>query len=392
MHKTGLFARELKGDEIKLVEDSMLLARAVRPYYGLALSALQPHAVDKLGTVAVDANWNLYVDPVWLGELEPEKRGGVIACHEIEHLLRNHPGRQKLVCAEHELWNIAGDAEINDDCDQKDLPDGAVHPKQFGAKEGLTAEEYLDMIPVTKVTVRPRCGSGAGGAPGEYEISAEDKDGNPVGVSQELADQIRASTAQAVKEHVKQHGRGDVPAGIVMWADAEASKREVLPPSWDRKLSHILGSKSRELTNKRADYTFGKLHRRTRAGTVIRPTLAAPKIKVGLVIDTSGSMCGYGSEVLTAVQQITRRYDFFTIDCDASVKSVSKKKKGFTGGGGTDLTSAIKQADKLADAIVVVTDCDTPWPDRTRAPMIVVATSTSASPDWATRVDVKPVG
>jgi predicted metal-dependent peptidase len=385
----GLFARELKGDEVKLVEDSLLLARAVRPYYGLALSALQPHAVDGLQTVAVDANWNLYIDTAWLSALDPEKRAGVIACHEIEHLLRNHPGRQDLTKAEKELWNIAADAEINDDCDQAVLPDGCVHPSNFGAKEGLTCEEYLDMIPVTRVKIVPKCGSGSGGEPGEYELEATDKDGNKVGVSQEIADQIRASTAQAVKEHVKQHGRGDVPNSIVMWADVEAAKREVLPPSWDRKLSHLLGSKSRELTNRRADYTFGKIHRRTRAGQVIRPTLAAPKIKVGLVIDTSGSMCGYGSEVLTAVQQITKRYDFFTIDCDASVKSISKKKKGFQGGGGTDLTSAIKQADKMADAIVVVTDCDTPWPDKTRAPMIVVATSTSSSPDWATRVQVK---
>jgi predicted metal-dependent peptidase len=92
------------------------------------------------------------------------------------------------------------------------------------------------------------------------------------------------------------------------------------------------------------------------------------------------------------VQQITKRYDFFTIDCDASVKSKSKKRKNFVGGGGTDLTPAILEAAKSADAIVVVTDCDTPWPARTNVPMIVVATSDSPSPDWATRVDVKPSG
>ena len=391
MHKSGrLEANEPTADEQKLIEDSLLLARTMRPYYGLALSALQPMAVAGLGTVAVDASWRLYFDPVWLSELDAEKRAGVIACHEIEHLLRNHMARQELCKAEHQLWNIAGDAEINDDAEPDKMPDGCVLPNQFGAKEGLTAEEYLDMIPVTKIKVMPKCGSGAGGEPGEYELEATDKDGNKVGISPEMAEQIRASTAQAVKEHVKQNGRGSVPAGILVWADVEAAKREVLPPSWDRQLSRILGARSRETCNKRADYTYGKLHRRTRAGTVVRPAMTAPRLQLALVLDTSGSMDGDGPEVLRAVQEVTKRYSCWTIDCDASVKTVSRKKKGFVGGGGTNLVPAIEKADKIADAIVVVTDCDTPWPAAaTRAPMIVVATGQSKCPGWATRIDVK---
>lgn len=363
-----------------MVEDAILAARILRPYYGMALAALQPYAVDGLGTIAVDAGWRLYVDPEWFQTLDPNIRAGVIAGHEIEHLLRRHSDRFKAsgsLAINMPAWNCCGDAEINDDCDLP-LPPDSVMPKTFGAPDGLTLEEYLGYLPEQHAS--PDCGSGAGGDPRDYEADGE-------GVPADAVEQVVSATAAAVRSHVKDNGRGSVPSGIVMWADAEVTRR-VMPPTWDRKLASIVGKHVRSIMAGRRDYSFSRLHRRTRAGAVVRPSTVSSPAKVAIVVDTSGSMSQEGSRVLSTVRQIAAKYNAIVIDCDAEVKQTrsAKKKAAHVGGGGTDLVPAMELAAKSADVVVVVTDCETPWPTKAlKVPTIVVdvAGRGASIPDWA---------
>jgi predicted metal-dependent peptidase len=371
-------ARELTSVEAEMVENALILARTKRPYYGLALAALRPMAVDGLGTIGVSADWGLYVDMDWYAGLTSDARANLIAGHEREHLLRRHPHRHKMTASPQPAWNVAGDCEINDDCGLA-LPEDPWLPKRLGAEDGLTAEEYLKYI---QDQAGKDCGSGAGGGKREYET------GDGQGPTQEEEQGIVEATANSVVEHIKQHGRGSVPAGIAMWAEEQAKGK--LPPSWDRNFSNLIGKLSRELKAARADYSYARIHRRTRPGAVVRPGSVAPVVRIGLVVDTSGSMGGDGAKVLATVRDVVRKYQTLVIDCDARAGKVQRGRKGMkhTGGGGTDLRPAMEMAAKLADAVVVVTDCDTPWPEAAVKPTVVVATGTGQVPSWAKVVRV----
>lgn len=377
-----MHARELTGPEAELVENALILARTKRPYYALALAALKPYAVDGLQTVGVDKQWRLYVDPVWFEELDRDERANVIAGHEIEHLIRKHPSRHEICKAMPGSWNIAADCEINDDCDLKWPATHRQMPGMIGAPIGLTAEEYLKYLDGQESG--HDCGSGAGGGQREWELP---DDGDGVGKDAEQA--IIGQVASAVQEYVRQHGRGSVPNGILVWADEQAKGR--LPPSWDRSFSHLFGKLSRELRRARADYTYAKLHRRTRPGLPVRPANVSPLLAVGLVVDTSGSMSAEGGKVLATVRDVLRKYQSVIIDCDAKVAQVKRGKGNVQhrGGGGTDLRPGIELASKRADAIVVVTDCETPWPDRPNKPVVVVSVGEGSAPSWAAEVRVR---
>jgi predicted metal-dependent peptidase len=376
-------ARELTGTEQELVENALILARSKRPYYAMALAGLKPYAVDGLGTVGVDKLWRLYVDPVWFEALDRDHRANIIAGHEIEHLLRRHPRRHEASGSVPMAWNIAADCEINDDCGLTWPETHRQMPKNIGAEDGLTAEEYLKYLEGSEQSMD--CGSGAGGGQRPWELP---DDGT--GMTKESEHAITETTAQAVLEHIKQNGRGSVPAGILMWAEEQAKGK--LPPSWDRQFSNVIGKLSRELRAGRADYSYSRLHRRTRPEKVIRPASVSHVPRIGLVVDTSGSMVAEGSKVLATVRAVIGKYQTLVIDCDAEVSQVRRgtRKIKFTGGGGTDLRPAMELAQRRADAVVVVTDCDTPWPDKMSKPVIVVATNhEDKAPDWAKVVHVK---
>jgi predicted metal-dependent peptidase len=87
------------------------------PYFASALFALSPSATEGLGSVGVDRNWHLYVDPVAVAQWTVPQFGSVLI-HEAHHLLRSHADRAVAMgvgSAEHERWNVAADFEINDD-------------------------------------------------------------------------------------------------------------------------------------------------------------------------------------------------------------------------------------------------------------------------------------
>ena len=67
-----------------------------------------------------------------------------VLLHEVGHLLRDHAGRAaNLPTPRHQLaWNLAGDAEINDDLITAGvpLPEGCVTPAALGCPDGDLAE------------------------------------------------------------------------------------------------------------------------------------------------------------------------------------------------------------------------------------------------------------
>src|SRR5882724_5329139 len=116
-----------------------------RPYLASLLYRLTPVAQPGIGTMAVDKYARLYFDPECTWTME---QYATVMYHEVCHLLRDHAGRGESLGIEIDQqgnWNIAADAEINDDIIAEGLttwPFEAVTPKAIGQADGLFAEEY----------------------------------------------------------------------------------------------------------------------------------------------------------------------------------------------------------------------------------------------------------
>ena len=370
-----MIARAPTAVEEALIREGLLAARELRPYYGVAIAALTPRCVDGLATIAVGADWSLYVDPSWYADLPLRHRGGVIASHEVEHLLRAHGGRRGP--RDEVPWNIAGDMEINDDADLADLPPGVILPEY----PGLTAERYYN--DADRHEGGAACGGGSGaGRPRLFEPAAGVQ---PAGVTADQADAIRDQVAADVREYVRAHGRDSVPAGVVIWADARAPRSSI---DWRSRLAAEV-RRAATSARGRQDYSWSRLSRRT--SPLPRPGATRPIPRVALIVDTSGSMVADGAAVIAQAEAIASAAGTLSvIACDAAVTSRgSRLPRSWRGGGGTDLRVALAdRACARADVIVVLTDGDTPWPTGRPGARVIVCCRPDAAltPEWATRI------
>ncbi len=167
--------RPLTREEHEAFRVARLVAAEQAPYFMHVLFAVAPVAAPGLGTLAVDAQWRLYIDPaLLLGEdrWTPAVLAAGLA-HEAGHLLRDHAGRAEAlpIPRHHAAWNIAGDAEINDDLIASGipLPEWAITPGAIGCADGDLAETYYAHLtgdpsaaPPEDGDDDPGCGSGAG--------------------------------------------------------------------------------------------------------------------------------------------------------------------------------------------------------------------------------------
>ncbi|MGK5545798.1 vWA domain-containing protein [Streptomyces sp. URMC 127] len=360
-------------DRDKLFAARLHAARA-RPYLASALFALHTVESRQVPTMAVDRYWRCYVSPAFVDLTPVEELAGVWV-HEVSHLLRDHHGRSDRVARERGLtgpgdrlrMNIAADFEINDDVFGDGLvrPEGAVEPASLGLPAGELMEDYLRQFRLGTAMgdlAWLDCGSGADGVEREWELGP----GGAHGLSEQERDAVRFRVAQGIT------GRpGDAPAGWRRWAEEAFHP----PQPWRELLgaavrSAVSGSGAGE------DYTYGRPSRRS-AGVpgAVLPSLRRRPPRVSVVIDTSGSVSDaeLGSALLevTAISRaVGGRRDLVTVvPCDAAARIAHPlcRAEGIplVGGGGTDLRTGFARALKTQprpDAVVVLTDGQTPWP------------------------------
>ena len=359
------------------IETALLEARLIRPYYARALAALTPISTPGLRTFAVDKYFRLYYDPVFLSA-NSDVAGAIIAAHEIEHLLRDHAGRQEKILADPISWNYCADAEINDDLGDLHLRD-MVTPSTLGMPAGQTAEQYYAALPDPPQKT-PCCGGGSGtGRPLETEAPPP-SDRNP-GLSPDETETLKNAVANDIREHAR---RGTVPDYVRMWADARAAKKTV---DWRRALTTAVVRVTREIARGQTDYSYSVLHRRA----AVRPDLVMPGMvkynpTIGVVVDTSASMATAGSHVLGWVKKITSSCgSVIFYECDTVARRTRGKK--WTGGGGTNLKAALVGAEKTSDLVIVLTDGETPWV-QIKKPVIVIAPKNAQTPGWAKKINL----
>ena len=397
---------ERRGDGYsRALQAARVRASYQRAYFAPALFNLIPVKTDQIASMAVDTRWRLYYNDDWVAGHTVEENAAVLI-HEVSHLLREHEARKQASAVKDEtLWNTATDCEINDDLTAEGLPlpDDPPQPGKYGLKTGENAETYYRQLlkPAQSGGAAQHaegppsshdCGSGAHGGWRPWELP--DDDGSPggvPGVDPVKAELVRRDVAQRILD--RSGDAGDAPLGWRRWAST------VLAPKVDymATIRHAVRKALRDSTLGRYDRTYRRPHRRQSAyGEFLMPSFHQPRPRPGFLIDTSGSM--QDTQLARAVAELgglTRQLGYSTdvvvACCDVVVHDV---RKVFTaaqlelyGGGGTDIGAGLRwfteRKSTPIDLLVIVTDCQTPWPQEIPPfPVITIRVGDGEPPPW----------
>lgn len=224
------------------------------------------------------------------------------------------------------------------------------------------------------------CGSGAHGHSHGYENGSPTPD-NP-GISEAENGAIQREIAREIRK--QSVTRGNVPSGLVSWAD------EILTPpkvDWRQVIT--------QLTQIATQRSYGHDQRswsrlgRSSVSTgykFLYPSTYRPIPRIGIVMDTSGSMgCGQGSPLYEATceiegicQQLNAQLVFVSVDAAAGevVEIASIQDVPLQGGGGTDMRVGVAALEEYRDkpnVCIIVTDGYTPWPSEPVRGMDIIA-------------------
>ena len=373
------------------------------PFLGGAIYAMIPRPVpglrQKCGGWAMDKYGRCYFDPEMILGLGEEKWpiATLIAdfLHEVWHWARRHPERfENLVVSggddkDSVRWNIAADAEINgaDKYLREWLQDFCIFPEKLKDEYGnplpknLLAEQYYKLLPPCE-----EGGDGPGGGEGPPRCIDEDapwKDGKPdedsEGISEKQGETIRKRVAREIQEAART--RGDVPRAWEDWAGGELSPPKI---PWQEKVRRF-ARHSMEISVGASDFTFRRRSRRQHVvgDGVIIPAVFHPKLRIGVVVDSSGSMSELDlNSCLSEINGIARAAggSVFVATGDTDVAWSGNVNSGrnvqFGARGGTDMCPLIARVEKESPAVhctIVLTDGYTPWPNRgtTKIPILV---------------------
>lgn len=361
------------------------------PYLSTVIFSLKIVPSHELPTLAVDDGWRMYYNPSFVLEHTAEVLATMVL-HEALHCINKHGERFKSMNQQmesHNLWNLAGDANINQTIDDAKMPWGNFSPVRYesllryGVERDMTTETaYFSMIKFFEENPqKPRehsdCGSVQDGEPRKYEISKIDLD-NPA-VKKDQQDVVRDKVAQDILKHAREKGLGSLPGALLRWA------QELLQPqvNWREALASAVRS-SLATSIGRRDYVFTRPSRRQAAmkhfgSEVVLPAMRKPSPPaIAVVIDSSGSISNKEIDIFLAEVSGIARANGVTqgltiITCDSEVSDIRKLRSRseiseitIKGGGGTDLRVGIAAAIALRPIpkiIVVITDGYTPWPE-----------------------------
>ncbi len=366
MNTDGYAGALLRNASVQMAAARIRLSET-RPYISHALFAITMRPLPGLGTIGVDRHWRLVYDPATVVTWTVPEVAGVLY-HEVWHLLRDHAGRA--AGRDAQVWNLACDAEINDDLrdEMKDdrrpggpaflLPGQPVLPASFGMPDGLTAEEYYDQLVKEQApqpggaipqsggasprsggatpqsggaTPQPggatgsasgealnstqrdvasgRCGSAATGVAEPWEATFDGDDQSP-GAGKVDAQDTRISPGEA------RVIRGVVAEAIVRNRGTVPghallhAERELAPArvDWRAELRSVIARTIATVAGA-IDYSYARPSRRQSAlGNVIMPSLREPVVRVAIIADTSGSMGSDYGKVLREIETIIKGF------------------------------------------------------------------------------------
>jgi predicted metal-dependent peptidase len=355
------------------LDKAFFLARKAAPYAIKALAAVRVVWTEKVvsngaPTMACDKYWRVYIHPDL--KVTPEEAAWILLHEILGHLVREHHAQCAKAGAEPTRANVAMDCEIESwEWTTLKRPSWGLTPQKFDLPPGKLWGWYYERI---KGNGTPSQGgsSAADGVPRDYELAPDDSQAPALDPT--LAKALIKEVAEGVKR------AGNAPAGLKVWADAVLA-----PPkrNWRNVLKQFLSQNvKRGMQDKNGSF---KVHR---VNGLLTPSWTTSTPSVAVVADTSGSMSSVGGRVLSEVIGIigaSAKTD--VIWCD-NVPAVQKNVRRHTlkpvGGGGTDLRPAIKAGQELnPDALIIITDCETPWPVQPIKNALVVCVGDGSTPN-----------
>lgn len=406
-----------------------LATQGMFPYLYQHVCCLSPIRAPGLGTMGVDDHMRVMYDPALLEEgIWSLAETATVIMHEDLHVIFRHHARRVAHCgfeidAEMQArWNMAADFCVNQELVTNplcQLPKGCLFPKDYGLPDNEIVERYYDMLEgkvpedmikyfqwlrgegqfgegqgVPEDAPGPCAGGGGSGADGVLRPWEDKRPGEPgakhPGMSEFERKILERKTAEEIRRHCK--SRGTVGSYLSRWCE------EILEPKVDpfTAITRVVRWAAQH-RNGLGDYTYRKMPRRHLPGGLRAPATHQPIPRHILAVDTSGSMdekdLAYGLGCVKLGLRNAPRGSLKVMAGDTDAKSVQTvfnvNQVDLLGGGGTDMRVLIEAAEKerpAPDAIIVVTDGFTPWPDsKGLCPVVAVVTraeSVAGVPSW----------
>lgn len=360
------------------------------PFIGtIALSLeLTPTRDANVTTMATDGK-SVYCDIDFLSRLSDDEKLFILA-HEVYHAVMLHSLR--LGNRDRDLFNIATDIEVNSilAADGLQTPTHAVTAAKYGFPNGKCAEEYYEMLVQQDNACKPEqsCSSNqTGKLSGQFDKHIYDGDPMPdadsssekgcqadrygkVGHDPDFKPEVTKRACEHIREiaaatAIAMQLRGNLPGHL------QQLMRELLEPKvdWKEVLAQFM-TKSRGESAR----TWNTCNRRFISQGTYLPSSCGEGIRVGVVLDVSGSVISKADEFLSEVNSIASVFSDYSIclvQCDTEVKSakmynsdepldLTNLEYEICGGGGTRLMPGFKWLEDNCidvDCIVVFTDC-----------------------------------
>lgn len=389
------------------------------PYCATPVLSLIPHQSKACPTAGVSEKWVLVYSPEFVLGLTPDELQGLLA-HEVCHLLQKHHKRAKKYCRterDYQLWNLAADMAINPDLLKSGLalPSGGMFPTDEGFSEGLTTEEYYQLLQ-DKYPPDPQDGgkqpepsqTGGSCSDGQNRAWEESQSSDAQGdqdeaqdagdaKSEPLPEGLDEADTEAIISKVVESaskGVGKLPNSLRRVVD-EYSKPKISP---ERLLALAIQSRLAVFKQGPGRSSYRRPSRRPSIGGTCRPVTVRPCPMVKILIDSSGSMgkrdlglaLGLVANVLGSLR------DMGGVEVVTGDTQLSSAQKVFhpsqieiTGGGGTDVGAMLVECCEKSkpDLIIAITDGETPWPEeKLRTPVVACLTRKPSEyfvvPEW----------
>lgn len=389
-----------------LIQEAIEETWRAHPYYATAIDRLRIIADDSVPTMATSADWVTHYNRKTLREWTVKERATVLV-HELEHLLRDHHGR----CGDRDpgQWNRAGDAEINQRL--TNLPKGAILPETFGMPRGRVAEVYYGAMQQQQPDPQQGEGQGEGqgqgegsgsgsGAEGEGQGEGAPGHGQPAQCGSAAggprqpheardAQQPGRGAQQGEAEAARKEAAQQILAGNAPGTEAGSELRDwaevQLGIDRSRWYAALAGAVGHVMAPHGAPVRWnwpGRRDPRDMGGAMV-PRWTGNRPSCAVVIDTSSSVTPFDLEMAVAAgHYIARVADVTFYTCDTQAQSLgSRLPDRLRGGGGTDLRVGIAMAiAEGAKAVVVITDCYTPWPSEPTSVPVIIGANPQAEP------------
>jgi len=344
-----------------VVEDTIvrLLNSGAYRFYGnffLNTRRIYTESIPTAG-VSITEQINLYINLKFFGSLSHKMQEEVLM-HEAQHLINFHPLRFNELTTnknEHELFNIAADAEINRPL--KSLHKMGVTVKKIremlpdeNIKNNMLAEYYFEKLKKAKDELKKKIQQMI--ESGELKMTDDHSKWQESSNNKELTKGILSS---ALKDAVdKTGGIGSVPSDVAI-ALNNMFKSSV---NWKQQLKQFFARVHKY------DRTITRKKRNRRYGVLVSGKKKKPQVHIAVGIDESGSVSQTEWEQFYAeIGTIHKTGDvkITVITCDTQIGQVfdydPKRKIKRTRGGGTMYNPVIKKATELnVDALIFFND------------------------------------